>query len=177
MDNDDYKQEQPLIEPYAKLSENKSNEMQKSHMHKQKRWIYYIEERRREVAQTLAQGHSETEIAQILRVRVSTICRDVEVLKELSQRFVFDLAKGDLTYYYKQCIDGMDEIRREAWNLYKYGDWSQGVHLTVKGKIAALKLLKECNEAKFALLEKGPSVLNVKGMEEKLEDIQSQQRN
>jgi hypothetical protein len=47
----------------------------------------------------------------------------------------------------------MDENRREAWNLYKYGDWSQGVHLTVKEKIAALKLLKECNEAKFALLD------------------------
>jgi hypothetical protein len=97
------------------------------------------------------------------------------VLKELSQRFVLDLAKGDLTFYYKQCIDGMDEIRGEAWSLYKYGDWSQGVHLTVKEKIAALKLLKECNEAKFALRERGPSVLNVKGMEGKLENIQSQQ--
>jgi hypothetical protein len=83
------------------------------------------------------------------------------------------LAKGDLTYYYKQCIDGMDEIRREAWSLYKYGDWSLGVHLTVKEKIAALKLLKEGNEAKFALLERGPSVLNVKAVEERLENIQS----
>jgi hypothetical protein len=53
------------------------------------------------------------------------------------------LAKGDLTYYYKQCIDGMDEVRREACGLYKYGDWSQGVHLSVKEKIATLKLLKE----------------------------------
>jgi hypothetical protein len=69
----------------------------------------------------------------------------------------------------------MDEIRREAWSLYKYGDWSEGVHLTVKEKIAALKLLKECNEAKFALLEKGPSVPNAKGMEEKLDSIQNQQ--
>jgi hypothetical protein len=68
----------------------------------------------------------------------------------------------------------MDEIRREAWSLYKYGDWSQGVHLTVKEKIAALRLLKECNETKFALLEKGPLMLNVKGMKEKLENIQTQ---
>jgi hypothetical protein len=67
----------------------------------------------------------------------------------------------------------MDEIRREAWGLYKYGDWSQGVHLSVKEKIATLRLLKECDEAKFALLEKGPSVLNIKGIEEKLEDIQT----
>jgi Homeodomain-like domain len=141
---------------------------------KQHNWLYAIEGRRKEVAQMLAQGHSETEIAQILHVHVSTICRDVKVLKELSQRFVFDLAKGDLTYYYKQCIDGMDEIRREAWSLYKYGDWGQGIHLSIKEKIAALRLLKECNEAKFALLEKGPNVLNVKGMEEKVEDIRSQ---
>ena len=153
------------------VMQNSSTDMQI----RKKKWIYYVEERRKEVAQMLAQGHSETEIAQILRVHVSTICRDVKVLKTLSQRFVFDLAKGDLTYYYKQCIDGMDEIRREAWSLYKYGDWSQGVHLTVKEKIATLRLLKECNEAKFALLEKGPSVLNMKGMEEKLDDIQTKE--
>jgi hypothetical protein len=42
------------------------------------------------------------------------------------------------------------------------------VHLAGKEKIAALRLLKECNEAKFALMEKGPSVLSVKTMEEKL---------
>jgi hypothetical protein len=41
-----------------------------------------------------------------------------------------------------------------------------------KRKIA-LRLLKECNEAKFALLEKGPLVLNVKGREGKLDDIQN----
>lgn len=147
--------------------------MQKSHWRVQKNWNYYIEERRKEVAQMLAQGHSKTEIAQILHVHVSTICRDVKVLKELPKRFVFDLAKGDLTYYYKQCIDGMDEIRREAWSQYKHGDWSQGVHLAVKEKIAALRLLKECNEAKFAILERGPSVLNIKEMEQKLKDIQN----
>lgn len=86
------------------------------------------------------------------------------------------MAKGDLAYYYKQCIDGVDEIRKETWNLYKYGDWSQGVHLIVKEKLAALRLLKECNEAKFTLLEKGPSVLNLKGMEGRLDNIQTRQR-
>jgi hypothetical protein len=49
-------------------------------------------------------------------------------------------------------------------SLYKYGDWSQGIHLTVKEKIAALRLLKDCDEAKFALLEKGPLCAKVKGM-------------
>jgi hypothetical protein len=81
-------------------------------------------------------------------------------LKTIVTAVCIDLAKGELTYYYKQqCIDGMDEIRREAWSLYKYEDGGEGNHLTVKEKLAALRLLKECNEAKFALLEKGYSVL------------------
>lgn len=104
-ENKDHEREYEIV-PYANQSDNRSNGMQKTHLSKQKKWIYYIEERRREVAQMLAQGHSETEIAQILRVHVSTISRDVKVLKELSQRFMFDLVKGDLTYYYKQCVDG-----------------------------------------------------------------------
>lgn len=114
MDSDNGKQEQPLVNPHANLLENRSNETQKiTHGHG-KEGVYYIEERSRKVAQMLAQGHSETEVSQLLHVHVSTICRDIKVLKKLSQKFVFDLAKGDLTYYYNQCIDGVDEIRREA---------------------------------------------------------------
>lgn len=67
----------------------------------------------------------------------------------------------------------MYEIRREAWSLYKYEDWGEGNHLTVKERLAALRLLKECKEAKFALLEKGYVVLNIKEMEQKPEDIQN----
>ncbi len=80
---------------------------------------YEIEERRRTVATLLAQSMTETEIAQELKVNQSTISRDVKVLKALSQRFVFDLAKSDLAYYYKQCIDGIEEVRRKGWEIFK----------------------------------------------------------
>jgi hypothetical protein len=96
-------------------------------------------------------------MAQILRLRVRILSRKFKALKEMSH-FLFDFIKGDLTYYYKQCIDGMDEIRREAW--------SQGTYLTVKEKNAAFRLLEDSNKAKFALLKKGPSVLKFKRMEE-----------
>ncbi len=56
---------------------------------------------------------TETEIAIELKVDQSTISRDIKVLKRVSQRFVFDLAKSDLAYYYKQCIDGIEEVRRK----------------------------------------------------------------
>ena len=59
---------------------------------------FKIEERRRKVASLLAQSMTETEIVQELNVDQSTISRDVKALKELSQQFVYDLAKSDLAY-------------------------------------------------------------------------------
>jgi IS30 family transposase len=41
---------------------------------------------------------TESEIAQELNVDQSTISRDVKALKQLSQQFVYDLAKSDLAY-------------------------------------------------------------------------------
>jgi IS30 family transposase len=74
---------------------------------------FKIEERRRKVASLLAQSMTESEIAQELKVDQSTISRDVKVLKELSQQFIYDLAKSDLaSYYYKQCINGIEEVKR-----------------------------------------------------------------
>jgi transposase len=66
---------------------------------------FKIEERRRKVASLLAQSMTEFEIAAKLDVDQSTISRYIKALKEMSQQFVFDLAKSDLAYYYKQCID------------------------------------------------------------------------
>lgn len=57
---------------------------------------------------------TEIEIAQELKVDQSTISRDIKALKALSQRFVFDLVKSDLAYYYKQCIDRIEEVRRKG---------------------------------------------------------------
>jgi len=109
---------------------------------------FEIEDRRRKVATLLAQSMTETEIADELEVDQSTISRDIKVLKELSQRFVFDLATSDLVYYYKQCIDGIEEVRRKGWEIFK---GQNNGNLTPKDKLLALKVIREYNEAKFAL--------------------------
>jgi len=83
---------------------------------------------------------TEIEIGQELDVNQSTVSRDIKVLKELSQQFVSDLAKSDLAYYYKQCIDGIEEVRRKGWDLFKEED------LIARDKILALKVIRECNE-------------------------------
>jgi IS30 family transposase len=88
---------------------------------------FKMEERRRKVASMLAQSMTETEIAEQLNVDQSTISIDVKALKQMSQQFVFDLAKSDLAYYYKQCINGIDEERRKAWELLRGEDNSRAV--------------------------------------------------
>jgi IS30 family transposase len=133
------------------------------HMHN-----FKIEERRRKVASLLAQSMTETEIADELNVDQSTISRDVKALKQLSQQFIYDLAKSDLAYYYKQCLNGIEEVKRKAWEAYR----STNSSLNLKDKLSALKLIKECEEAKFSLLESGPSVMNLKSLEERLNKIE-----
>lgn len=115
----------------------------------------------------LEQSMTESEIAQELSVDQSTISRDIKALKELSQQFVYDLAKSDLAYCYKQCIDGVEEVKRNAWLMLN------NELKNPKDKLLALKLIKECNEAKFTLFKDGPSIMNLKALEERLNKIES----
>jgi IS30 family transposase len=126
----------------------------------------------------LAQSMTETEIAEQLNVDQSTISRDVKALKEMSQQFVFDLAKSDLAYYYKQAIDGIEEAKKEAWRIYNNNDDSDNKNIiSTKEKLAALKLIIiDSNEAKFKLVSEGPSVLAMKSLEERLSKIEIETR-
>jgi hypothetical protein len=129
---------------------------------------YKIEDRRRKVASLLAQSMTEIEIAKKLKVDQSTVSRDIKVLKQMSQQFVYDLAKSDLAYCYKQCIDGIEEVKRRGWNIFNRMN-----NLTTRDKLLALKLIMECNKAKFALFKEGPAIMQVKSMEERLANIES----
>ena len=128
---------------------------------------FIIEERRRLVAKLWAQSKSETEIARELDCNVSTICRDIKYLKKLSQQFVFDLAK-DLGFYYKSCIDTMNEIQQKCWNIYNNDE-----QISQKDRLLALKIIKETCESKFSLIEKGPSVMALNSLQERVEKIES----
>jgi hypothetical protein len=130
---------------------------------------FLIEERRRLVAKLWAQSKSETEIARELHCNVSTICRDIKFLKKLSQQFIFDLAK-DLGFYYKGYIDTMDQIQQKCWNIFNNDNISQKDKLT-------LKIIKETCESKFSLIEKGPSVMALNSLQERVEKIETSSNN
>jgi len=94
----------------------------------------------------------------------------------MSQQFVFDLAKSDLAYHYKQCINGIEEIRRKAWELLRDEEEEQQL-LTLREKLLILKLIKECEEGKFTMFKDGPSIMNVKSLEERINKIETGQIN
>ena len=127
---------------------------------------FKIEDRRRRVASMLARSMTESEIAQQLGVDQSTISRDIKVLKESAQQFVYDLAKSDLAYYYKQSIDGIEEAKKESWKIYN----DQTV--PIREKLLALKLIIQSDETRFKLLSEGPGLLTIKSLEDRLNRIE-----
>jgi hypothetical protein len=112
------------------------------------------------------------EIAQQLGVDQSTVSRDIKVLKASSQQFVYDLAKSDLAYYYKQSLDGIEEAKKESWRIYNRDDES----VPVREKLLALKLIMTSEESRFKLLLEGPSVVAVKMLEDRLTKIEHQEK-
>jgi hypothetical protein len=95
-------------------------------------------------------------------------------LRKQSQQFVYDLAKSGLAFYYKQCLDGIEEVRRKSWEIYNDDNHCQNNSLiNTKDKLLCLKLIKECNEAKFALLKEGPAITNLRSLEDRISKIES----
>ena len=124
-----------------------------------------IKARRNQVASLLSKSFNETEIGQQLGVDQSTISRDIKVLKESAQH-VYDLTKSDLAYYYKQSIDGIEEVKKELWKIYN----DQTVPM--REKLLALKLIIQSDETRFKLLSEGPGLLAIKSLEDRLNRIE-----
>ena len=81
--------------------------------------------------------------------------------------FVYDLAKSDLAFYYKQCLVGIKEVKRKAWEIL-----NKSTDLSTRDKLLALKVIIDCNESEFALFKEGPAIMQVKSMEERLSNIE-----
>jgi transcriptional antiterminator len=111
---------------------------------------------------------NQTQIASQLKVSHNTISNDVKFLKKAAQQFVFDLAKSDLAYYYKRCIEGIEAVETKAWDIVNLSK-------SDKDRIIGLRLIKDCNVDKYNIFEKGPSIMNLKALSERLDRLE--QRN
>jgi hypothetical protein len=105
-----------------------------------------IEWRRTKVMELLSKGESnQSEIARILQVDKSIICRDIAYLRKQAKENIKKYIDELLPEEYEKCLVGLNAITKEAWNTaYNTEDKRE--------KIQALSLAKECYSMKLDLL-------------------------
>jgi hypothetical protein len=105
-----------------------------------------IEWRRTKVMELLSKGEgNQSEIASILQVDKSIICRDIAHLRQQAKENIKRYIDERLPEEYEKCLVGLTAITKEAWNT---------AHNTEdkREKIQALSLAKECYCMKLDLL-------------------------
>jgi NADH/NAD ratio-sensing transcriptional regulator Rex len=105
-----------------------------------------IEWRRAKVMELLSKGESnQSEIARILQVDKSIICRDMSYLRQQSKYNIKRYIDERLPEEYEKCLVGLNAITKEAWNTAQHTE-------DKREKIQALSLAKECYSMKLDLL-------------------------
>jgi DNA-binding transcriptional regulator LsrR (DeoR family) len=111
-----------------------------------------VEWRRANVLELMSKGEtSQSEIARILQVDRSIICRDVAHLRQQARenitRYVDERHVDErLPEEYEKCLVGLNSILKEAWAMSQ-------TDVNVKSdKIKALSLAKDCYAMKLELL-------------------------
>jgi hypothetical protein len=88
-----------------------------------------------------------------------------------SHTYLSDLAKSTLPFLYQTSIEGIRSVIKESWDIHQ----SESPTVNMYQKLAALKLIKECHEAVFKLVDEGPSVMYLRMLENKLNEIENRQ--
>lgn len=135
--------------------------------------VVVINERRQKLWNCLTKGMKGYEIAKELNINPSTITRDIKYLTEQSHNYLNDLAKETLPFMFQICMEGINDVVKECYKIYQSDDSRINMH----HKLGALKLIKECHESKFRLLDEGPSVLAMRQLQERLILIENRQAN
>jgi hypothetical protein len=105
-----------------------------------------IEWRRAKIMELLSKGeNNQSEIARILQVDKSIICRDIAYLRQKAKSNIKKYIDERLPEEYEKCLVGLNAITKEAWNT------AQNTQ-DKREKIQALSLAKECYSMKLDLL-------------------------
>lgn len=104
-----------------------------------------IEWRRYKVAELDSQGHSQPEIASLLKTSLGTINGDLMFLRQQAKQSLRQHLDERLPYEYERCLIALNLIQKRAWNITEETK-------STKEKLQALSLAKECCEKKLDLL-------------------------
>jgi hypothetical protein len=105
-----------------------------------------IEWRRAKVMELLSEGESnQSEIARILQIDKSIVCRDIAYLRQQAKTNIKKYIDERLPEEYEKSFSGINSILKEAWNTSQQAQ-------DKREKIQALSLAKECYSMKLDLL-------------------------
>jgi hypothetical protein len=100
---------------------------------------------RSQVLELASKGYSQSDIARVLQVDRSVICRDITYLNQQSKINIRKYIDERLPEEYEKCLVGLNAILREAWTTSQQARQE-------REKIQALSLAKECYSMKLDLL-------------------------
>ena len=130
-----------------------------------------IRERRERMLLLMSRGYSQGEIARELSVTRQTISSDMTHINEITNRGLHGLAKETLTTMYFNCIQGVDEVQKEAWKIYRNED--NDPTISNWHRIAALKICMDASEKKFAMIAAGPAMAHMERLEKEVTELKN----
>lgn len=96
-----------------------------------------VEWRRAQVIELISKGKNLTHTAEILKVDVSTVCRDYQYIRENSGTVLKKYLAETLPLEVSKCLSRLNAISNEAWKMAEQAADNQ------KTKLAALYLAQE----------------------------------
>jgi hypothetical protein len=103
---------------------------------KQQQQQELIDWRRSQVIQLISKGKNLTQTAEILKVDVSTVCRDYQFIKENANKVLKKYFAETVPLEVTKCLSRLNGISKEAWDMAEKAS-------NEKNKIAALSLAQE----------------------------------
>ena len=100
--------------------------------------------RRDKVRELSVKGYSQRHIATTLRVGLASVNEDLQYLRARARDNIRHYIDEYLPAEYENCLDGLNNIMKEAWQMSLDGDKRERIH--------ALTLAKECYAMKLDLL-------------------------
>jgi len=100
--------------------------------------------RRDKVRELSVKGYTQRQIASILKVNLTSVNEDLQYLRQQAKQNITKYINDYLPAEYENCLDGLNNILTEAWQMSLSGEKRE--------RMQALTLAKECYSMKLDLL-------------------------
>jgi hypothetical protein len=129
-----------------------------------------IEERRENILNLQSMGYSQYAIIEKLGITRMTMSRDLKAINESTKKGLFGLAKNEtLSTYFYNCVQGINDVQKECWKIYRNDDNNPEINLFHKMK--ALEILRKSNLTKFDMFTNVPGFMELEKLRNEVKEM------